>query len=698
MKNIRIATISRGLVIALIITSLLQIGSAGLIMIDVHAIKNIWSQFDENRSKKAHALDNLTADIGYGGMIHQFKNYVLRQDISRIEKIQFKSGGVESALDDYESQGVTDAEKQAIADIRVVIRAYAENLLLAQSLVDQGRSPEDIDKIVKIDDTPALTGLKTLSRFVARETQTKQRNAEPQESNILNKAALAADIRRAIGYGGMIHEFKNFVLRKDQNRIAKTRDKAEEALRLLDIYRTLDINDVERQALQDIARTIRLYDQNLAHISTAAQKGDTATDIDKIVKIDDGPALKGFLTLQRAFAQQTDQQAHQISTAFDQMTILLYVLVAGLIILTISLVISFLWAMSSRIAQPIESMTQAMTRLSRGETDLDLYHLEGKNEIGQMVKAVQIFRDHIIEKNRMPQENIETHAAKPAYSEEVNSLISHFEHNTKKTIDAFCQATKVLKTTSQSMSSLTEQTSAQTSAVAAASEQASANVQSVAKAVEDLYHAIDMINTQMAESDKVRQEAVLEAQKASEDVQGLNSASQKIGEVVALISSIAEQTNLLALNATIEAARAGDAGKGFAVVAGEVKNLASQTGKATEDITHQIQDVQTSTAQAVLSINKITSIIDKVNTISSRIADSIHQQDLATHEISKNVQEAATGTQEVSANVQILKDAAREERNAALDVFEASENLTKQSDSITQEIESFLGNIRANRL
>jgi methyl-accepting chemotaxis protein len=262
--------------------------------------------------------------------------------------------------------------------------------------------------------------------------------------------------------------------------------------------------------------------------------------------------------------------------------------------------------------------------------------------------------------------------------------------NVKEVTEIVASASTEMQNTAQSLSATAEETSQKSAAVAAAAEQASANVQTVASAAEELSASIEEVGRQVTESSTIAQSAATEAEQTNESVEELAIAADKIGEVVELISDIAAQTNLLALNATIEAARAGDAGKGFAVVANEVKSLASQTAKATGDISAQINSIQSATGNAVTAIKGIGETISKVNEIATVIASAVEEQGAATQEIARNVQEASTGTQEVSSNITEVQKAATETGESSAQVLEAAGELSKQAEILQAEIENFL--------
>jgi methyl-accepting chemotaxis protein len=255
-------------------------------------------------------------------------------------------------------------------------------------------------------------------------------------------------------------------------------------------------------------------------------------------------------------------------------------------------------------------------------------------------------------------------------------------------------ATK-MEATASTMASAAEQASRQATAVASASEEASTNVQTVAAASEELASSISEINRQVVESTKIAQNAAEQASHTNDTVKGLATAAQKIGEVVNLINEIASQTHLLALNATIEAARAGESGKGFAVVAAEVKTLANQTAKATEEIASQIGAIQTATSESVVAIENITKTIAEISQISTVIASAVEEQGAATQEISRSVQQAAQGTQEVSSNIAGVTSASAETGKAAQSVLEVAGDLSKQSEMLRTEVEKFLKMIGA---
>ncbi|MBL4719777.1 MAG: hypothetical protein JKY20_01420, partial [Alphaproteobacteria bacterium] len=226
-------------------------------------------------------------------------------------------------------------------------------------------------------------------------------------------------------------------------------------------------------------------------------------------------------------------------------------------------------------------------------------------------------------------------------------------------------------------------------------EEAAVNVQTVAAASEELSSSISEISRQVSDSANVTLEAVEAAESTNVTMEGLSEAGAKIGEVVHLISDIASQTNLLALNATIEAARAGESGKGFAVVASEVKNLATQTAQATEEISNEISAMQEQTKNAVGAIDRITGVIGKINEITTSISSAVEEQSAATSEISRNAQEASGGTDEVTKNVAGVSDSTAATGEAATQVQAAASELSMQSETLKQEVESFLSKIRA---
>lgn len=275
------------------------------------------------------------------------------------------------------------------------------------------------------------------------------------------------------------------------------------------------------------------------------------------------------------------------------------------------------------------------------------------------------------------------------------ALADNFEVNVKGVVDAVASAATEMTASSQSLSATAEETTRQSTAVAAASEQANANVQTVASAAEELSASVSEISRQVSKSVSIATSAVEAARKTDSTVQGLANAARKIGDVAKLISDIAGQTNLLALNATIEAARAGEAGKGFAVVASEVKNLANQTARATDEITAQISAIQSATDEAVDAIRAIAGTIDEMSQISASISTAVGEQGSATQEIARNIQEAANGSAAVSSNVAGLSRSASETGSSAGQVLEASSELSQQAERLRKEVDQFLTMVRA---
>lgn len=286
-------------------------------------------------------------------------------------------------------------------------------------------------------------------------------------------------------------------------------------------------------------------------------------------------------------------------------------------------------------------------------------------------------------------------AAEKVKRESMNKLADEFDATVKGVVQAVSDAANGVQEQSQALSASAEQTSRQVTAVAAASEQASSNVQTVASASEEMAASVTEISRRMSETQKAAHGAADEAAKTNVKMTGLSDAAEKIGNVVKLISDIASQTNLLALNATIEAARAGDAGKGFAVVAAEVKNLATQTANATEEIAKVVNSMQAATTEMVAAIQAIGKQISGISEISAAVAGAVEEQRAATQEIARNVQEAAKGAQEVSANISGVSQTASATGSAATTLLQASREIGKQSDVLRQQVQTFLDRARA---
>ncbi|MER2520507.1 MAG: cache domain-containing protein [Bdellovibrionales bacterium] len=347
------------------------------------------------------------------------------------------------------------------------------------------------------------------------------------------------------------------------------------------------------------------------------------------------------------------------------------------------------------ITKPIDQLNSSMQQLAGGDTSGEVGMEDRRDEIGTMANTVRVFQENArqVAKLKSEQAEMERRAAADKKTS-MNKLADDFEHSVGQIVQVVASAATELQANSKHLSDIADQTSRQSATVAAATEEASSSVSTVASATEELSASIGEINRQITESSQVAQNAVKEVKKTDETVSTLSEAAAQIGDVVKLIQDIAEQTNLLALNATIEAARAGEAGKGFAVVASEVKNLANQTARATEDISKKIVTVQNVSTDTVSAIRSIGKTIEQMNTITTAIANAIQEQTAATKEISNNVQQASAGTSEVTSNIVVVTQASSEARGAASEVLSASSELSKQSEHLRTEIDGFLRKVR----
>ena len=353
------------------------------------------------------------------------------------------------------------------------------------------------------------------------------------------------------------------------------------------------------------------------------------------------------------------------------------------------------WLIGTGIARPIAAMTGAMSRIADGDKSVEVPAQDHGDEVGDLAKALQVFKDNLIESERLAAERAKEQEARAARAKRLEELTNGFDSTVQSVLEGVSSASEQMSSTAQSMSSIADQTRSQAATVASASTQAATNVQTVASSADELSSSIQEITRQVSQSSDIAKRAQDEAMRTTGTVQNLAASAKRIGEVVELISDIAEQTNLLALNATIEAARAGEAGKGFAVVASEVKSLATQTAKATEEISNQIADVQGATDGAVGAIQGISSTVQEINEVAGSIASAVEEQSAATQEIARNVQQAASGTDEVNSNISCVNQAAEETGHSASQVLEATQELSGQANRLREEVTRFLDGVRA---
>jgi methyl-accepting chemotaxis protein len=390
-------------------------------------------------------------------------------------------------------------------------------------------------------------------------------------------------------------------------------------------------------------------------------------------------------------AQNTLGPAAREEVIWTEAKILVVSVVAVLLSAAAALVIS------RGISGPVGRLTSVMTAIAQSErTDLSVPSQDARDEVGDMARALETFRGKLEEKARLEAEQAEREQRAQAEKRQAMlQMAERFEQQVGQVVDGVSSAAEQMQGSAQSLSGSAEQTSQQAAQVAAAAEEASANVQAVSSASEQLSGSIQEISRQVAQSSSIAAEATDQAARTNRQVEGLKDAADKIGEVVQIISDIAEQTNLLALNATIEAARAGDAGKGFAVVANEVKSLATQTGKATEDIRGQIAQIQAETGTAVEAIGSIAGTIERLNEIAQSVASAVEEQGAATQEIARNAQEASDGTQQVTRNITGVSDAATEAGSNSGQVLDAAGALSDQARTLRTEVDRFLSEVKA---
>jgi methyl-accepting chemotaxis protein len=367
---------------------------------------------------------------------------------------------------------------------------------------------------------------------------------------------------------------------------------------------------------------------------------------------------------------------------------------AGLLLLLITGTLILL--ISHNITSSLASLKAKMERLVGGDLSVEVTEAARSDEVGEMAKAVQVFKNNAVEMQALQAEQTEIEQRSEMEKKRaLQAMADGFEARIGSIVGAVSGAAAAMQSTARSMSGNAENTQKRTSAVAAGAEESTVNVQTVAAASEELAASIAEIGRQVAQASAVASKANTESERTNVSVSSLAETAQKIGEVVAFITQIASQTNLLALNATIEAARAGDAGRGFAVVASEVKSLATQTSQATDDIRAQIEAIQAETSEAVSAIQRISATIAEVNHISGTIAASMEQQGAATQEITRNVQEAADSAKHVSENINGVSKAVAATGVAASGLLTEADRLAHQAETLQSEVDSFLATVRA---
>ena len=431
------------------------------------------------------------------------------------------------------------------------------------------------------------------------------------------------------------------------------------------------------------ARVLELSRRNANTEATVLFKGESRQRFDEASE-----TLAAIAHFASRAAREASNEADAVYAQSRNVIIGIFV-----VLVLFSIVVS--WALIRGISGPAKDIAACLLSMSTGNLAVEVPGVDRGDEMGEIAKASLVFKEEMIKARDLAAAQQKEQQRQIDRSLQMEAAVTHFDKVISDVVSVVTSAATELQATAQSLSANAEETSRQSTVVAAASQQMSQNIQTVSSATEELSASISEISGQVNESTRIVGEAVGQANETNAKVKDLADAAQKIGDVVNLINEIAAQTNLLALNATIEAARAGEAGKGFAVVASEVKQLATQTASATDEIATQVRSIQEATNSSAQAITGITHTIGRVSEISTTIASAVEEQGSATQEISRNVQQAASGSMEVATNITGVTEASQQTSAGSAQVLSAASELARNGERLKSEVDGFLQKVRS---
>ncbi|TDQ80899.1 methyl-accepting chemotaxis protein [Dongia mobilis] len=600
------------------------------------------------------------------------KDFLLSGDTSILTKEEALAAEVAAKIDDAIGLAHTDSEREKLQRVREVIGQYGDVFKKVGALSAEERKL--VDEVIMPDSAKLMADLEEVSRRAAASGNS--------EALVL---AMSAEIALARGHGalstilGLDKEEAKATFEaslQEMQQVLAGIDRATQGSELRGIYEEMVVVAKEYREAAETAIKDHMELQRIIEVEMVDMEADARATLDDVTN--------------EITAEEERLRSDLSDTIVTTEIVIVVIALSGF---ALGIVVSLLVA--GGIARPVVMMADVMKKLGDGDREIGVPATANRDEIGEMARSVQVFKEGLIEAERLRTIQEAEQRRQVERGKKMEAAVAEFDKVIGEVVGVVSAAATELQATAQSLSATAEETAQQSNAVAAASEQMTQNVQTVASATEELSASIREINHQVSESTRIVGAAVEQAEDTNAKVNGLAAAAQKIGEVVTLINEIASQTNLLALNATIEAARAGEAGKGFAVVASEVKNLATQTARATDEIAAQVKAIQDSTEGSAKAIVSITQTINRVNEISTGIASAVEEQGAATAEISRNVQQAAAGTAEVTSNIIGVTQASQQTSAGSSQVLSAASELSENGVRLKREVESFLQTVRS---
>jgi methyl-accepting chemotaxis protein len=514
------------------------------------------------------------------------------------------------------------------------------------------------------------------------------------DTGAASKRTLMDQIRAGIGYGGLLFQVKEILAnRGDPVAVAAGARQAAAQLRaLVAAYRSAGVSPREEQALTSLVGVLAAYESALDGIARGSRDG-----VAKLAAVRDDAAIQALSALADTIRSDSEDSARAVDAAVASLNASSLGSLALNGVLLVLLAVFFHWFTRIRIVQPLNALGQAMIQLTRGNKAVEVPFQDKRDEVGEMARSVQVFKENAIRLDRMAEERRQAElAAEEAKRREMQALADHFEHEVKGVVDAVAGAAAEMQALAQEMTGMTDSAVARTGEMVTATTRVSSDVSAAAAAAEELAASIHEIRRQVGESGQIAGTAVRDAGRARAVMGELSQASERIDSIVRLIEALAQRIDLLALNATIEAMRAGEFGKGFAVVAGEVKNLATQTGKATEQIGEHIAAIQRVSGDAVHAIGAVCGVIERMDAIAREVDSAVVQQSEATAEITRGVDRTATETRTVSDQMAEVAQLSTDAGGAAVKVLAATQRLGTDAARLSSQVQAFVAHVRSN--